>query len=422
VNFPKNAEQRVAIACFGTELTRGELVNTNAAWLSESLTSAGLRVTECVVVDDDEARMIRTLGRLGSEVDAIVCTGGLGPTTDDMTTAAVANLLGVELVRDAAVLESIRQRFERVGRTMSPSNAKQADFPAGARILPNAEGTAPGFESAIGGARAFFMPGVPREMKAMFRDSVLPQLRRESAITSHQIHLRTFGFPESVVGEKLAGIEAANPGVILGYRAHFPEIEVKVFAASSSQAEAQVLSARVADEVRARLGDCVFGGKEDTFGGAVLRELKTRKLTLAIAESCTGGLTSHLLTREAGASEALIATIVPYANAAKVSILGVSPDTIAAHGAVSAEVACELAEKVRLSLGADIGLGITGIAGPDGGSDAKPVGTVHIATATKSATHHEVRLFAWHRGFVQLIAAYAGLEMVRRTAMGKAPA
>jgi nicotinamide-nucleotide amidase len=300
---------------------------------------------------------------------------------------------------------------------MSPSNAKQADFPEGARILPNLEGTAAGFEAKIGRARAFFMPGVPREMKAMFVASVLPEIRANIIATSHQIHLRTFGLPESVVGEKLAGLESSHPGVILGYRAHFPEIEVKVFAEAESQKRAEMLAEQVAAEVRARLGDCVFGGRTDTFGSSVLRALTSQKLTLAIAESCTGGLASHMLTREAGASQALIAAIVPYANAAKESLVGVSAKTLAAYGAVSPEVARELAENVRVKLGADIGLGITGVAGPGGGSDAKPVGTVHLAVATAAETRHEARLFAWHREFIQTISAYAGLEMVRQAAL-----
>ncbi|MBN9166269.1 MAG: competence/damage-inducible protein A, partial [Myxococcales bacterium] len=214
----------------GTELTRGELVNTNASWLATGLTELGFEVIEHCTVDDDKGRIVAALDRLARAAKVIVCTGGLGPTTDDLTTVAVAAALGVGIERDEASLDHIRRRFEKLGRTMSESNAKQADFPAGAAILPNPIGTAPGFAVEIHGARAFFMPGVPREMKRMFDEHVVPRIREVAPNDSHQLRFRTFGLPESVVGEKLDGIEAAFPGVTIGYRAHFPEIEVKVLA------------------------------------------------------------------------------------------------------------------------------------------------------------------------------------------------
>ncbi len=421
-----------AVLSIGTELTRGELINSNSAWLAAGLTDLGFEVVEHDVVDDDRGRIVAALERLASFADVIVCTGGLGPTTDDLTTASVAAMLGVGLVRDEASLEHIRRRFERIGRPMSDSNAKQADFPEGATILFNPVGTAPGFEVSVRSARAFFMPGVPSEMKRMFDDQVVPRIRALAPHDSHQIRLRTFGMPESVVGEKLAGVELIFEGVTIGYRAHFPEIEVKVLARAPGSASRRAgvdgpegthafvrdLSERAAREVRTRLGDIVYGEGEDTFSGVVGRALRTRGWTLAIAESCTGGLVGHMLTREPGASDYLLLDAVTYANSAKQSVLGVDEDVLRGHGAVSAECACRMAEGARRVSGADVALAITGIAGPGGGTDSKPVGLVYLAIATAKGTEVIERSFKGERLFIQTLAAYVGLGMVRDASEG----
>jgi nicotinamide-nucleotide amidase len=408
-----------AVLSIGTELTRGELVNSNAAWLSAGLTDLGFEVVEHDVVDDDRGRIIQALERLASFAQVIVCTGGLGPTTDDLTTAAVAAALGVPVVRDEGSLDHIRRRFERLGRPMSDSNAKQADFPEGANVLANPIGTAPGFEVAFRGARAFFMPGVPHEMKRMFDEQVIPRIRDIAPNDSHQIRLRTFGVPESVVGEKLAGVEDDFPGVTIGYRAHFPEIEVKILARAPGPASRRPGAPAPADpqarvrEVRTRLGDIVYGEGEDTFAGVVGRTLRTRGWTLAIAESCTGGLVGHMITKEPGASDYLLLDAVTYANSAKQSVLGVDEDVLRGHGAVSPECACRMAEGARRVSGADVALAITGIAGPAGGSDAKPVGLVYLAIATASGTEVKERQFKGDRLWIQTLAAYVGLQMLR---------
>lgn len=402
-----------AILSIGTELTRGELVNTNAAWLAAGLTDLGFEVTEQAVVDDDKARIVAVLERLGRSAEVVVCTGGLGPTTDDLTSDAVAAALGVDLVRDDASLDAIRRRFEKLGRTMSASNAKQADFPSGASVLPNPIGTAAGFGVRLGVASMFFMPGVPKEMKRMFDEQVVPRIRALAPNDSHQIRYRTFGAPESVVGEKLAGVEAAFPGVTIGYRAHFPEIEVKVLARGADKSTATALAEKAAAEVRSRLGDIVYGDGEDTFAGVVGRTLRTRGFRLAIAESCTGGLVGHMITREPGASDYLLLDAVTYANSAKQQILGVDEDVLRGHGAVSPEVATRMAEGARRVSGADVALAITGIAGPGGGSDTKPVGLVFLAVASPTGTVVEERRFAGDRLWIQTLASYVGLQMVR---------
>jgi nicotinamide-nucleotide amidase len=402
------------VLSIGTELTRGELVNSNAAWLGAELTALGFEVSEHAVVDDHVGRIVSTLHRLASHARVVVATGGLGPTTDDLTTAAVASALGVELVRDEASLEQIRRRIERAGRTLTATNAKQADFPLGADILPNPVGTAPGFGVRIGECVAYFMPGVPSEMRRMFEDQVARRIRDLAPNTLYQSRLRTFGLPESVVGEKLEGVEAAYPGTTIGYRAHFPEIEVKVLARGASHSAAHELCDRATAEVRQRLGSHVFGEAEDTFAGVVGRALRTRGWTLAIAESCTGGLVGHMLTREPGASDYLLLDAVTYANSAKSAILGVGEDVIRWHGAVSPEVACMMAEGARRVSGADVALSLTGVAGPSGGTEDKPVGTVHLALARPDGTTEvQHRLFTGDRARIQTLASYAGLQLVR---------
>ena len=402
-----------AVLSIGTELTRGELVNSNAAWLSSELTALGFEVVEQLVVDDDRARIVSALRALASRVRVVVSTGGLGPTTDDLTTEAVANALGARLVRDDASLGHIRRRFERLGRTMSDSNAKQADFPEGADILPNPVGTAPGFGVRLGGCDAYFLPGVPREMRRMFEEQVAGRIRPLAPNNSFQVRLHTFGLPESAVGERLAGVEPAFPGITIGYRAHFPEIEVKVLARASTLEEARRTCGLATTQVRSLLGATVFGEADDTFPRVVGRALRQRGWTLAIAESCTGGLVGHMLTREAGASDFLLLDAVTYANITKSRVLGVTEEMLRDCGAVSPEVAAAMADGARRVSGADVALSLTGIAGPSGGSESKPVGTVYIAVARAGETDVRHRVFGGDRLQVQTLAAYAGLQRVR---------
>ncbi len=407
-----------AVLSIGTELTRGELVNSNSAWLSAALTDLGFEVTEQVGIDDEPRRIVETFQRLTAVHEVVVSTGGLGPTTDDLTTQAVARALGVGLRRDEASLDQIRRRLEKFGRVLTDSNAKQSDFPEGATILPNPLGTAPGFEVQHGRGRAFFLPGVPREMMNMFEQSVVPAIRDLAPNDAYQVRFHLFGLPESLVGERLSGVEGAFPGVTLGYRAHFPEIQVKVLARAENHGAAQALAEKAAHEVRGRLADAIYGEGDDTFAGVVGRTLRTRGHTLAIAESCTGGLVGSLLTQEPGASDFLLLDAVTYANSAKQRVLGIDEEVLRGHGAVSPEVAVAMAEGARRVSGASLALAITGTAGPNGGTDAKPVGTVYLAVATaKRPTLVEERRFPGGRRQIQTLAAYAGLSLVRQAAL-----
>ncbi len=411
---PRKPPMQSAILTIGTELTRGELVNTNASWLSARLTALGFDVVEQAVIADDRATIVATFERLSRNGGLVLVTGGLGPTTDDLTTACAAEAMGVPLKRDPASLEHIRARFERLKRTMNPSNEKQADFPEGAEVLQNPIGSAPGFAIYLGKAHFFFMPGVPREMKTMFDDEIAPRVEKHAKKDTFQVRLRTFGLPESHVGDRLAGLEEANPGLTIGYRANFPEVEVKVHVRAEDFTSAKARSEALAEVVRERLGDFVFGEGEETFASVVAKALVAKKLTLAVAESCTGGLVGHLLTREAGASEYLLVDAVTYANEAKTRFADVSEELLRAHGAVSPEVARAMAEGIRARSGADVGLSLTGVAGPGGGSEEKPVGTVFLAVATREGTTVKHLLFVQERTMVQAYAAHAGLDLVRR--------
>lgn len=409
-----------ALLSIGTELTRGELVNTNAAWLGEELTKLGFAVVEHATVDDDVDRIVTLIQRFAKLHRVVIATGGLGPTSDDLTTAAAAQAAGVELRRDERVVEGIRQKFEAFGRVMPESNAKQGDFPEGADVLDNPVGTAPGFAMTFGAARLFFVPGVPREMKHIFQESIVPAVAPLAERKTHQMHVRTFGMTESGVAQALRGLEEGHEGLTLGYRAHFPEIEVKVHVRADSAAEAERISQSIADEVRATLGDAVFGGRGDSFAEVVGKALRDNGKTLAVAESCTGGRVAEMLTRVPGASDYLLLDAVVYANSAKEAVLGVSPDVLRAHGAVSGETAAAMAEGALRVAGSDIAVSITGVAGPGGGTEDKPVGTVWFGLARKgepTITKH--RKLPWGRDRVQTLSAYIALELVRRAALGR---
>ncbi len=402
-----------AILAIGTEITRGEIVNTNASWLADTLVGLGLEVTEMQAIPDDQARIVSTLRRLGESHTVILCTGGLGPTTDDMTSECVAALLEVPLERDAESLETIRERMARFGRTMATSNEKQADFPRGAQVLANRKGTAPGFATQIGSAKAFFMPGVPREMKTMFSELVGPELSASVTGAIHQIRLKSFGMPESSVNDRLAGIEAEHQ-VTLAYRAHFPEIEVKVVARDSDADHAKQRARGAADEVRKRLGDDVVYAEGDvTFAEAIGQLLEQAGLKLGAAESCTGGMVGEVLTERGGASAFFDGGVVSYANHVKTRALNVPEEVLAEHGAVSAETARAMAKGALSALGVDVAVATTGIAGPTGGTPEKPLGLVHFAVATRDGVSDRQMRFPGSRPQVRQLSTFAVLALLR---------
>lgn len=403
----------VSLLTIGTELTRGELFNKNAQTIAELLTERGYEVTEVVTVDDEDNRIVSALRRLGETSDLLIVTGGLGPTTDDRTSHCAALALGVPLKRNEPVLAQIRQLFSSRGVTFSPSNEKQADFPEGALILENRNGTAPGFCVRLKRATALFFPGVPREMLSMLEAALpvyAPPPKREVACR----RLKTFGMPEAEVGERLAGVEEQFQ-VTLGYRASQAEIEVKVLATSGEGLAPPAQRAESAlSAVRERLGEVAYADGQQSLAEHVGGLLRDRGLTFGLAESCTGGLVSEMMTAQAGASDFYAGGICSYDNRIKRSLLGVPEEVLERFGAVSEETARAMAEGARTALDVDVALSLTGIAGPGGGTEQKPVGLVHFAVATGDGTLTKHRIFRGSRSEIRRRAALFGLFSVRQ--------
>ena len=398
----------------GTEITQGELLNSNAHWLAEQLTSLGFEVVEMSTVADDRRRIALALKRFSGDPTVLLCTGGLGPTSDDLTAEAVARALEIDLIRSPEALAQIRKRYE--GRQMPRSNLKQADLPQGATPLANRVGTAPGFAVSLGSTQAFFLPGVPAEMKSLFETEVRPRIAALARPDRVKLHLRAYGMAESAMADQLAELERdLGENITLGYRAQFPEIEIKVLARAGARSVAHELASNAAERIRARLGEVVYGRRDDTFSGHVGELLRRSKLTLAVAESCTGGLVGALLTDVPGSSAYFLAGSVCYSNEAKTRLLGVPAQLIARHGAVSAPVVEAMAAGCRDRIGADIGVSITGIAGPGGGDPDKPAGSVWFGLAGPGGfIHSACRKFYGNRGRVRKAAAYHALSLVAK--------
>lgn len=417
---PTIAVMKTAIFTVGTELAQGELVDTNSAWIAEQCSALGCQIAQMVTLPDDVEAIVATLHRLVREVRLVVVTGGLGPTSDDLTARAAAKAFDQPLVEDRGTVEKIRRLWARRGREMPESNLNQARLPEQAEVLQNPVGTAPGFLLGHDSVDIFFLPGVPREMKALFRQEVLPRIAPRTVRRTHQVHLRSYGMPESELADQLAELEREHEGIIFGYRAHFPEVEIKIAARAEDESAAESIARQVAEQVQARLGEVVYGGRHDSFPGAVGRALRDRGLCLSVAESCTGGLVGAMLTRVAGSSDYLTFDAVTYANSAKSKVLGVPMEVLRAHGAVSAETAGAMAEGALRLDESDLAVSITGIAGPGGGSETKPVGTVWLGLAQKGApTHTEQHLFHGDREAVRIRAAYTALRLVMRAALGR---
>jgi nicotinamide-nucleotide amidase len=404
----------VEILATGDELLSGQLVDTNSPWLMDRLWELGLLVRRKTLVGDDRADLAAILAEATARCDVLVMSGGMGPTEDDLTAECVARAMGVPLELHEASLAAIRERFARLGRVMTPNNEKQALFPRGATILPNRYGSAPGFAVRLGRAELTCLPGVPSEFKGLCEEFVLPRLAARAGEVPVARIVKLFGIPESHADARMRPLMDANPGVRFGYRAHWPEIHVKWrVAGPDAAARADAILA----EVRALFGDALWtdDGKAE-LPAVVVAALARRGERLAVAESCTGGLVAELVTRVPGSSQVFDVGLVAYANEAKIALAGVPAGVIAAHGAVSEEVARALAEGARRAGGTSWGIGITGIAGPTGGTEAKPVGTVHLALAGPAGTRALARRYPGERERVRRMAAYDALNELRLAA------
>jgi nicotinamide-nucleotide amidase len=402
----------VEILATGDELLTGQVVDTNSPWLMDRLWDLGLMVRRKLLVGDDRDDLDDALRDTTSRADVVVMIGGLGPTEDDLTAERVAAASGVPLVLDAPSLRAIEERFRKLGRTMTPNNAKQARLPRGAEIIANRHGTAPGFAATVGRALVVCLPGPPPEFRGLCEEWLLPRVAARTGETPAARLVKLFAVPESHADQAMRPVmdDPGNAGVRFGYRAHWPEIHVKW---SVAGADAQARADRILAAVRAIFGDAIFAEGKDELAPLVVARLAARGERVALAESCTGGLVAEMLTRVSGSSGVFDLGVVAYANAMKERVLGVDPGALAAHGAVSEPVARALAEGARRTAGATWGIGVTGVAGPTGGTPEKPVGTVHLALAGPGGTAAVERLYRGDRDRVRKTAAHEALNLLR---------
>lgn len=413
---------KIEILNTGSELLLGRTLNTHGHWIGRELFELGLRVERLVTVPDGDA-IQEGIREAVERCDVLLVTGGLGPTSDDITREAAAEVLGIELIEDEAALRSLEAYFEKRQRVMAPENRRQAQVPVGADVLPNPNGTAPGIyiPPRLNGAAncaVFLLPGPPRELQPMFFEEVVPRLRSLGGIEERPkiVELKFTGLGESELHRELDEVLHGVEGLEVGYCARPSEVDLRLIGPAAAVEEGK----RIALE---RLGARCFSEDGSSMEAVVVRAMTERGLKLALAESCTGGLIASRITDVPGASAVLTHGFVTYANEAKVAVLGVSEADLAEHGAVSEPVARQMAEGALRVSGADIAAAVTGIAGPDGGSEEKPVGTVFVAVAARGAETRVERQF--HRrdraGFKSAVSQ-AALEMVRQVAVAQSDA
>jgi len=411
---------KAEVLTIGDELLRGEIIDSNKALLSQRLLDLDIETQFQTSVRDAPPDMRDAFQRAANRSDYVLVSGGLGPTRDDLTAQVLAESFGLELELDAQALEGIRAFFRRVGREMTDNNASQAYFPSGAEVLPNPIGTAPGFALEAQGALFFAMPGVPRELRRMLDEQVMPRLAARSQHNRPVVRarlLRTFGIGESSLDSELRDI-AKGDDVELGFRTSFPDNTLRPLCRASSVEAAEARLAELCDEIRQRLGTVIYGEGEAGMEAVVGALLAERGASLAVAESCTGGGIAARISEVPGASRYFLGGVVAYADAAKRDLLGVPEALLAQHGAVSEPVARAMAEAVRTRFGATIGVATTGISGPDGGTEEKPVGLVHIALADATGTHAEHFVFPLDRARHRKLTAQTALDWVRRRLLG----
>ena len=408
------------ILAVGSELLTPHRLDTNSLYLTSQLNDLGIDVRSKTIVGDDAATLAEHVRHALGRSDLVITTGGLGPTSDDVTREAVAELLGLPLIEDAGVLETIRRRFERRGLQMAEINRRQAAVPAGARVLPNPNGTAPGLWITAGDRLIVLFPGPPREMQPMFEREVRPDLAaRSGGRRVWRRVIRIAGRPESHVEERahpIYGPLTSGPNPIETTILASPGL-IELHLSSRGDDEAAIAAAldRAVTALAAALAPSVVSVDGRTLEETVGALLASNGLRLAVAESCTGGLVTGRLTDVAGSSAWLLGGVVAYANDVKVDTIGVPADLIATHGAVSEPVGAAMAERVRARLGADVGLGVTGIAGPSGGTAEKPVGTVVIAISSSAGTVARTYRFTGDRAMVRQQSVVAVLELLRQT-------
>ncbi len=410
----------------GDEVVNGDVVDSNSAFVSARLARLGLPLTRHGALPDDERLLAEGIREISGRADLCICSGGLGPTDDDLTADVVGRLLGVHVDIDEEAIRRMKLRFAEMNYKYTENNRRSARVPRGARAFQNDVGTAPAFAVKIGRCEFFFLPGVPREFRFFVEAQVLPWAESMwPEGMSATIQLKTLGWGESHLALQFEDFHSLFPAVKVGYRAHSPEVWVKFTAEAETRELALAALAPVVLEARNRIGSTIFGQDEDELPAMVHEKLIASGLQLVTAESCTGGMISQLLTGNAGSSAYFRGGVVAYSNDLKRSLLGVSEEVLSEQGAVSREVAEAMCRGALGQLGSDLALSVTGVAGPDGGTTDKPVGLVYLGIAWREQntilSQVIERRFRGDRERVQKAAAYTALEMVRRR-LAAAPA
>lgn len=407
--------RKASIISIGNEILSGQTVDTNAAYLSGKLLSIGIPVVSSYTAGDDMDLIVRMLNLASGDADVVLVTGGLGPTDDDVTRQGFAKFLGSELELQSELFEKIRNIFANRQRPMPERNKIQAYIPAGTKAIENNLGTAPGIRAELKGKLFFVMPGVPSEMKQMFEGSVFPELQKFAGKQAVIVlKLRCFGAGESDIAEKLGDLMQRGRNPLINCTVHYGVITLHIIATAEDKGQAQEMAQKCEKTLQNALGELIYGTGEQTLAEVVGAKLAQQKKTIAVTESCTGGTLAKLLTDIPGASKYFTHGWVTYSNIAKIKALGIEADLIKEDGAVSCSVAEAMAKKAREIAGTDFAIGITGIAGPDGGSEQKPVGLVYISVDSDSGCETKRFVFAAHsRDFVRLQAAQTALNMLR---------
>lgn len=407
------------ILSVGTELLLGSIVNTNAQYLSRRLSELGFNVYYTTVVGDNPDRLKAALELAAGRADAVVTTGGLGPTVDDLTKETIADYCGIQCVLDEESKQRIIERFSKNHTEIPENNFKQAEMPEGCIILKNNNGTAPGAIIEGNDCTFIMLPGPPSEMKPMFDESVIPYLKKFSDGVIRSRSVRVFGLGESKVDEMLGDLmnESHNPTV--APYAKIGQVELRITAKSDTVENAKAMLAPMEQKIRGILGDRVYGtGIDNSLENVVVELLREKGLTATTAESCTGGMIAEKITRIPGSSECFGCGYVTYSNEQKMRLLGVESETLEKYGAVSEQTALQMSRGARETSGADIAVAVTGIAGPGGGSAEKPVGLVYISICTEHEHKAFKYNFAGNRDMVRERTSLYALDLIRRSVLG----
>lgn len=410
---------RVELLCTGDELVTGLITDTNSPWFEARLFELGVKVERVLLVGDVRPDITHALLEAASRADVVLVSGGLGPTMDDFTLECAAAAAGVPMVENTQVLEWLRERYAQRNIPMIASSYRMAQVPQGAEPVRNPEGTAPMVMLRLGHCQLFFVPGVPREYRALAEAEVLPRLRAMLEAEPGRAYrafrlLRTVGIPESQLDARVAPLVSQHPRVVFGFRTQAPENHLKLMASASTQAEADAALAAAEAACRELFGTAIFGADAEEYAPVLARLLTQAGATLATAESCTGGMIAEQLTAVSGASTFFIGGAVSYSEKMKMAWAGVPAQVLERHTAVSRETAIAMAEGVRAACETTYGLSVTGYAGPTGGTPEDPVGTVYCALAQKGRpTHCERFSIKGDRDRVRLFAATSALELLR---------